>query len=117
MKTIKVTKPKVVMRLFWESQDLRYDKEDRKRYTKIKRVVNKIPVGTFKKIILNDRGYDFYRGFCYSQEIKEVLTDIEYDILQAVIDNIKIGYYCGGNYEDKEEEIHSKKRKWGILHR
>lgn len=108
MKTIKVTKPMLAMRLYWESKDLRYDKEDRGRYSKIRRVVNKIPVGTFKKIILKDKGYDFYRGFCYSQGIKETLAEVEYSILQAVIDNIRTGYYNGGN-NDNEEEIYSKK--------
>lgn len=103
----KVTKPKVIMRLYWESKDLRYDKEDRKRYAKIRRLANKIPVNDFKKIILNNKGYDFYRGFCYSREIKETLNEVEYDILQAVIENVKTGYYDGGN-NDKEEKIYSK---------
>lgn len=90
---MKVTKPKVMMRLYWESKELEYDREDRKRYAKIRRIANKIPVGTFNKIILKDKGYDFYRGFCFSNQIKECLNDTEYEILQAVISNIREGYY------------------------
>ena len=48
----KVSKPKVTMRLFWESKDLRYDKEDKKRYSKIRRVVNKMDNEVFQKHIL-----------------------------------------------------------------
>ena len=108
MKLLKrITKPKIIMRLYWESKDLRYDEEDRKRYAKIRRLANKIPTEAFTKIIIKDRGYDFYRGFCYSREVKETLNETEYDILQAVIENIKTGYYDGGN-NDKEEKIYSK---------
>lgn len=91
-----VTKPKVVMRLFWESKDTSYDKCDRERYSKIRRVTNKMSKEVFKKIILKNKSYDFYRGFCFSQEIKEYLNETEYEILLAVIDNIKTGYYDGG---------------------
>ena len=54
-----------------------------------------------------NKDYEFYRGVCFTNHTKEVLNDIEYSILLAVIDNIKIGYYDGGNY-DKEEKIYSK---------
>lgn len=103
----KVSKPKVTMRLFWESKDLRYDKKDRKRYSKIRRVVNKMDNEVFKKVVLKNKDYEFYKGVCFTNHTKEVLNDIEYSILLAVIDNIKIGYYDGGNY-DKEEKIYSK---------
>ena len=91
-----VTKPKVVMRLFWESKDTSYGKSDRKRYSKIRRVTNKMPNDLFKKIVLKNKSYDFYRGFCFSQEIKKCLNETEYEILLAVIDNIKSGFYDGG---------------------
>lgn len=107
-----VTKPKVVMRLFWESKDTSYDKSDRERYSKIRRVTNKMPKEVFKKIILKNKSYDFYRGFCFSQEIKECLNETEYEILLAVIDNIKTGYYGGKNgkevYWKRKRKIHNR---------
>ena len=54
-----VTKPKVVMRLFWESKDTSYNKYDRERYSKIRRVTNKMPKEVSKKIVLKNKSYDF----------------------------------------------------------
>lgn len=108
-----VTKPKVVMRLFWESKDTSYDKYDRERYSKIRRITNKMPKEVFKKIVLKNNSYDFYRGFCFSQEIKEYLNETEYEILLAVIDNIKSGFYDGGK---NDKEVYWK-RKWEIYNR
>ena len=108
-----ITKPKVVMRLFWESKDTSYDKCDRERYSKIRKVTNKMSKEMFKKIILKNKSYDFYRGFCFSQKIKECLNENEYEILLAVIDNIKSGFYNGGK-DDKEVY---RKRKWKIHNR
>lgn len=90
---MRITKPKLVMRLMWESRDTTYDKEDRKRYSKIRRVVGKVPTKAFEKCFLKNQDYEFYRGFCYAREIKEVLTETEYEICLAVIDNIKVNYY------------------------
>ena len=103
----KVSKPKLTMRLFWESKDLRYDKQDRKKYSKIRRVVNKMDNEVFKKVILRNKDYEFYKGVCFINRPKEVLNYVEYNILLAVIYNIRTGYYDGGNY-DKEEKIYSK---------
>lgn len=108
-----VTKPKVVMRLFWESKDTSYDKSDRERYSKIRRVTNKMSKEVFKKIVLKNKSYDFYRGVCFSQEIKECLNETEYEILLAVIENIKTGYYDGGK---NGEEVYWK-RKWKLHNR
>ena len=88
-----VSKPKLTMRLFWESKDLNYDKEDRKRYTKIKRIIDKIPTKTFGKLFIRNKDYGFYRGFCIASEVKEMLTENEYEITLAVIENIRSGYY------------------------
>ena len=100
-----ITKPKVVMRLFWESKDMSYDRKDRQRYSKIRRITNKLPKDVFKKVILKNKSYDFYRGVCFSQEIKEYLNETEYEILLAVVENIKVGYYNGGN----DEKVYRKK--------
>lgn len=90
---MRITKPKITMRLYWESKDLTYDKEDRVRYSKIRRIINKVPTKAFGKCFIKNRNYDYYRGFCYAREIKEVLNENDFDILIAVIDNIKEGYY------------------------
>lgn len=90
-----VTKPKVTMRLFWESKDLDYDKEDRKRFAKIKRIVTKVPSKTFIKLFIKNQDYEFYKGFCTGKEIKEKLTENEFEILLSVIENIKNNYYGG----------------------
>lgn len=92
-----VSKPKLTMRLFWESKDLDYDREDRYRYTKIRRIVNKVPTKVFKKLFITNKDYGFYRGFCIAKEVKEILTESEYEIALAVIENIKCGYYNKGD--------------------
>lgn len=92
-----VSKPKLTMRLFWESKDLDYDREDRKRYTKIRRIINKIPTKTFTKLFIKNNDYGFYRGFCIAKEVKEILTENEYSVALGVIDNIKCGYYNKGD--------------------
>ena len=88
-----VSKPKLTMRLFWESKDLDYDKEDRKRYTKIRRIINKVPTKTFIKLFIRNKDYGFYKGFCIASEVKEILTENEYEVAQGVIENIRSGYY------------------------
>ena len=86
---------KVIKRLLLESVDLIYDKDDRKRFIKIRRVLVDIPNMTFNKLFIKNKNYDFYKGFCYARSIRRVLSDIEYDICLGVIDNIKTGYYGG----------------------
>lgn len=89
------SKEKITKQLLEESKDLNYSKEDRKRYDKIHRLINRIPVKTFNKLFLRNKEYNFYKGFCVGQEFrdKEVLTEIEFDILQAVISYLDEGYY------------------------
>lgn len=91
-----VSKPKLTMRLFWESKDLDYDKEDRKRFTKIRRIVNKVPTKVFNKLFVRNKNYEFYRGFCIAKEVKEILTENEYEVTLGVMDNIRSGYYEKG---------------------
>lgn len=112
---MKASKPKVIMRLLWESNDLRYDKEDRKRFEKIRKIAKDIPIDMFKDVILKNKSYYFYRGVCFAKDIKKCLNENEYEILMAIIDNIRVGYYDGGHYEEDEEEIYSK--SWWKLHR
>lgn len=88
-----VSKPKLTMRLFWESKDLNYDREDRKRYTKIKRIIEKVPTKVFQKLFIRNNDYGFYRGFCIAKEVKEILTENEFEVALGVIDNIRSGYY------------------------
>ena len=88
-----ITKPKVTMRLYWESKDNTYDLDDRKRYAKIRRIVNKIPVKAFEKCFLKHNSYDYYRGFCYAREVKEVLNETDFEIVLAVIENIRSDFY------------------------
>lgn len=96
-----ISKPKVTMRLHWESKDTNYDRQDRKRFTKIKRIVNKVPVDDYKNLFIKNKNYWFYKGFCYGKNIKETLNENEFDVLLAVIDNIKNKYY-DRRYEDEE---------------
>lgn len=91
MKKIRVSKPKVAMRLLWESRDKNYDEEDRKRYKKLFYLVNRMPYGIYKKVIKNN--YDFYKGYCYANNKKVYIKETEFEILLTVIENIKENYY------------------------
>lgn len=84
-------KQKLTIRLYWESKDKDYDKEDRERYTRVRRIVNKIPNKVYKKIIKEN--YDFYKGWCYTTGCKEVMNENEFDVMMGVIQSIKEGYY------------------------
>lgn len=86
-------KLKVVMRLFEESNDKSFDKEDRNRFKRVAKIIDRIPVKTFGKLFIKNNDYEFYRGFCLGQEIKNILDENEYEIVRAVIDNINCGYY------------------------
>lgn len=88
-----VTKPMIVMRLLWESKDNNYDKDTRKTFAKIFTIVSKLPNKALLKIL--NMNYEFYLGFCNARDIKDVLTDTEFEILIATVDRI------GSNYYDK----------------
>lgn len=88
-----ITKPMVMMRLYWESKDLNYDKEDRKRFANIRRVIGRVPIRTFNKIFIINGTYEYYIGFCIGRELKVRLDENEFDIVRAIIENIRSGYY------------------------
>lgn len=83
---MRLTKLKLLKTLEMESEDENYDKEDRCRFRRIKKLIKPVPLKVIKS-------YEYYRGFCYATKIK-YLNDIEYQILLAVMENIKENYYA-----------------------
>lgn len=86
-----MSRPKTVMRLLWESRDKCYDKQTRNMYYKLYRYTNKLSNKLFKEFMKNS--YDFCLGYYYGVGIKVPIKENEFETLQAVVENIKEGYY------------------------
>lgn len=86
-----MSRPKTVMRLLWESRDTSYDEETREVYYKLYNYTNNLSNKLFKEFM--KKNYEFYLGYYYGIGSKTPIKENEFEILKAVVQDIKEGYY------------------------
>lgn len=89
---VRVNKRKVIKYLYAESKDKTNSIFDRFRYKRIIKKLYKLTTTEFKNCFDDIADYKYYETLCYVNHYK-VMSEIEYKIVLATIENIKSGYY------------------------